>query len=168
MAYDTMAQASALLAEQLPKGIFLCVGGGTPNVMTIAWGGWAFYWGKQVFVAPVRPQRFTYDLLAKERAFTVCVPHPGQMTREVAQAGTLSGRDGDKFQAIGLATVPAREIAAPVIRGSALVLECRVLAENAFTKAGTHPSIADGIYATGDFHTLFYGEIVARYAGDAL
>lgn len=168
MSNNTMIQAAALIAEQLPRGIFLCVGGETPNVMTIAWGGLAEYWGKHVFVAPVRPQRFTYPLLAKERTFTICVPPVGQMIKEVAQAGTLSGRDGDKFKAIGLKTQPGRMVNAPVIQGSALVLECRVLAENAFSRALMDPATVNAIYPKDDFHTLFYGDIVASYSGDTL
>ncbi len=167
MPNHSLSQAAALIAEQLPRGIFLCVGGETPNVMTIAWGGLSEYWGKHIFVAPVRPQRFTYPLLSKERAFTICVPQVGQMVREVAQAGTLSGRDGDKFKAIGLKTAPGRAVSAPVIEGSALVLECRVLAENAFSRPLMDPSIADSIYPKDDFHTLFYGDIVTWYFGDA-
>ena len=157
-------KASVILAEQLPKGIFLCVGG-TENVMTIGWGGLAFYWGKNIFVAPIRPQRFTYPLLEKEMAFTLSVPAPDTMTEELAKAGTLSGRDGNKFDAIGLHTMPARMVNAPVIVGPniALTLECRVLATHDFTAAGTDRSIVRSAYAAHDFHTLFYGEILMCY-----
>ena len=158
-------KAGAILAGQLPTGIFLCVGGETENVMTIGWGGLAFYWRKNVFVAPVRPQRFTYPLLQKEMAFTLSVPAFDTMKRELTQAGTLSGRDGNKFEAIGLQTAPARTINAPVIFGPdiALTLECVVLAKNEFSVAGTDPSVVRAAYAANDFHTLFYGEIVACY-----
>ena len=158
-------KAGTLLAEQLPKGIFLCVGGETENVMTIGWGGLSFFWGKNLYVAPVRPQRFTYPLLQKEMAFTLSVPAPDTMRRELTRAGTLSGRDGNKFKAIGLQTAPGRIVHAPVITGSdiALTLECVVLSKNEFTSAGTDPSIVRAAYAANDFHTLFYGEIVACY-----
>ena len=158
-------KAAVTLAEQLPKGIFLCVGGETENVMTIGWGGLSFYWGKNVYVAPIRPQRFTYPLLQKERAFTLSVPAPGAMKQELTKAGTLSGRNGNKFDAIGLQTARARVLNAPVIIGPdiALTLECVVLANNAFSLTGTDPAIVKATYAAHDFHTLFYGEIVACY-----
>lgn len=162
----SMDKAGALVAEQLPKGVFLCVGGDTPNVMTIGWGGLAYYWRRHVFVAPVRQQRFTYPCLKKEMAFTVCIPHPGTMAQEVAQAGTLSGRDGDKFAAIGLKTGKAREVNAPVVEGCALYLECVVRAQNAFTLEQTDEAITQASYSAGDFHELFYGEIVACWAGE--
>lgn len=162
-----IGKMGALVAEQLPKGIFLCVGGDAPNVMTIGWGSLAYYWQRPVFVAPLRPQRHTYGILEREKAFTVCVPFPGAMAREIAQAGILSGRDGDKFRAIGLTTRKGRMIDAPVIEGCALYLECRVLAKNAFDRKDTDPSIVNYTYSAGDFHTLYYGEIVGAYAGES-
>ena len=158
-------KAGAILAEQLPKGIFLCVGGKCENVMTIGWGGLSFYWGKNLFIAPIRPQRFTYPLLQKEMAFTLGVPAPDTMKEELKKAGTLSGRNGNKFEAIGLQTIRAKEVDAPVITGPdiALTLECRVLAQNDFTVAGTDPSILQYTYTAYDFHTMFYGEILACY-----
>ena len=158
-------KAAVMLAEQLPKGIFLCVGGETENVMTTGWGGLSFYWGKNVYVAPIRPQRFTYPLLQKEMAFTLGVPATGTMKEEIVKAGTLSGRDGNKFKAIGLQTASARAVNAPVITGPdiALTLECVVLAKNTFSVAETDPAIVKATYAAHDFHTLFYGEIVACY-----
>lgn len=159
-------KVAALVSTQLPKGIFLCVGGEKPNVMTIGWGGLSFYWGRDVFVVPVRQQRFTYPLLQAEQAFTVCVPHSGAMKEALLQAGTLSGHDGNKFEAMGLETVPGRKVNAPVIPGCAYVLECVTRAQNDFTAPKTDDSIIDYTYKAGDFHTLFYGEIVACYAGE--
>ncbi len=159
--------AAALIAAQLSNGgAFLCVGGETPNVMTIGWGGLTYFWQRDVMLAPVRPQRFTHDILRREKAFTVCVPAQGTMQDALRQAGTLTGRDGDKFRAIGVAPLAARTVSAPVIPGCALVLECRLLSENAFTREGTEKALADRVYPAGDYHTLFFGEITACYAGD--
>lgn len=159
-------RVAALIASQLPKGVFLCVGGETPNVMTIGWGGLTYFWRRNVFIAPVREQRFTYPILSREMAFTVSVPHPGTMEEALAKAGSLSGRDGDKFAAIGLGTTPAGTVNAPIVEGCALYLECVVKAVNAFTQAETAPDITEGTYRAGDFHRLFYGEIVACYTGE--
>ena len=169
MAQSKLLQgAAALVGEQLPQGAFLCVGGETRNVMTIGWGGLAFYWNRDVFVVPVRRQRFTYPLLEKTGTFAVCVPAVGTMAEALMQAGTLTGRDGDKFDRIGLAIQPAKEIDVPIVKGCALVLECRILAKNAFTGEKTDPAIIAYTYEKGDFHTLYYGEVVACYTGDAV
>lgn len=159
-------QAAALIAEQLPKGAFLCVGGDTPNVMTVGWGGLSYFWVKNVYIAPIRPQRATYPLLAEQGRFTISVPHPGEMKEALAKAGTLSGRDGDKFAAIGLPTRKATAMDAPVVEGCALYLECIVRARAPFDGKGTDPAIVSGTYPTGDFHELFFGEIIACYAGE--
>lgn len=158
-------RAAALIMDQLPEGAFLCVDGDVPNVMTVGWGGISYFWRKDVFIAPVRRQRHTYELLQKAGAFTLCVPKPGEMRRELALAGSLSGRDGDKFAAIGLQWKKARASNTPVIPECALILECVVRARNDFTGDLTDSSIIEYTYAAGDFHTLFYGEIVARYEG---
>ncbi len=158
------AIASPLMA-QLPIGAFLSVGGETPNTMTIGWGGLTFYWGKDVFVAPVRPQRFTHDILKKEMTFTVSVPAPGAMKDALRLAGTLSGRDRDKFKAAGIEALPGREVAAPIVAGCAFYLECRVLAVTAFDAPDTDDEIKRKMYPSGDFHTLFHGEIIACYPG---
>ena len=73
----SIEQAAMRIAQALPgDGAFLCVGGKRPNTMTIGWGGLTYFWGKHVFLAPVRPQRFTHPLLEQEGEFTVCVPAP--------------------------------------------------------------------------------------------
>lgn len=162
----SMEQVAALVSQQLPKGIFLSVGGETPNVMTIGWGGLSYYWQRDVFTVPVRPQRHTYPLLKKAGAFTISVPALGTMQKELGKAGTLSGRDGDKFQAIGLSIQEGQKVAAPVVGGCAYHLECIVRAEADFTGGRTDASITEYTYQAGDYHTLFFGEIVACYAGE--
>lgn len=162
----SMEQAAALLAEQLPKGVFCCVGGETPNVMTVGWGGLTYFWRKHVFVAPVRRQRHTYPLLKEQGIYTISVPAPGTMQQALMQAGTLSGSDGDKFAAIGLQTRAAQAVDAPVVAGCALYLECRVLAETDFTALGMAEEVVSSAYPAGDFHTLFLGDIVACYRGE--
>jgi len=160
-----LADVSALFLRQLPKGIFLNVGGPAPNTMTIGWGAIGNYWGKQAVVTvPVRPQRHTFPILSREKAFVLSIPD-GDMKKELAQAGTLSGRDGDKFKAIGLTTAPAKYVDAPILPDCAWQAECRVLSAPVLLGAGatTDPDVAGAMYAANDFHTLFMAEIVALY-----
>lgn len=164
----SMDQVAALLATQLPSGVFLCAGdAASANVMTVGWGGLTYFWKRHVFVAPIRPQRHTHPLVAQGGVFTVCIPAPGTLREAVAKAGTLSGRDGDKFQAIGLAAGRARMVDAPIVPGCAVYLECAVRSQAPFTAEGTDAEITQFAYPGGDFHTLFFGEIVACYAEDA-
>ena len=154
-----------LIERQLPKGIFLNVGGTTPNTMTIGWGGYSFYWGRPVFTAVVRPQRFTHPLLVQERAFTLSIPD-GDQIEALRKAGTLSGRDGNKFKAIGLETQPGRTVDAPIVLGCPWHVACRVLATTQMTLEHTDPRIASAHYPDKDFHTFFLGKIVDCYRLD--
>ena len=158
----TLAAISKHIIEQLPRGIFLNVGGNTPNTMTIGWGALGTYWAGPVFTVPIRPQRFTYGILKKEKAFILSVPD-GDMEKELALAGTLTGRDGDKFKRIGLTTKPGRTVAAPVIIKARWQLECIVKAETDMTFERTDAAITAQMYPKRDYHTLFMGEIVACY-----
>ena len=68
---DALATTTAHLAD---GGVFLNVGGETPNTMTIGWASVGYLWKKPVFIALVRRQRYTYNLLERAGEFTVSVP----------------------------------------------------------------------------------------------
>ena len=44
------------------------------NTMTISWGSVGFMWGKPVFMALIRPQRYTNEFIEKSNSFTVSIP----------------------------------------------------------------------------------------------
>lgn len=68
-------QAMAEATERMSHGgVFLSVGGETPNTMTIGWGSIGFLLGQAVFTVVVRPSRHSYDMLIKSGEFTVSVP----------------------------------------------------------------------------------------------
>ena len=55
------------ITEVFSKGAFLTTEvKGKVNTMTIAWGSIGFMWGKPVFMAMVRPSRFTYECVLKK------------------------------------------------------------------------------------------------------
>lgn len=148
------------------KGVFLTVGGKRPNTMTISWGWQGYAWGFPQLVVMVRPQRFTHDRIVEAREFTVSVPLPGSMEKELTFAGTKSGRDVDKFKGFGLTAVPGLKVAAPVVEECALHFECVVKHSLKLEKSGMFPAVAAEVYPKDDFHTLFFGEVVACYRTD--
>ncbi|MDR1262148.1 MAG: flavin reductase family protein [Oscillospiraceae bacterium] len=158
-----IVELAPIVQQQLPKGLFLCVDGGTPNTMTIGWGGTGIFWGKPVFTVPIRPQRFTYPLIQKAQAFIISVPDEGALLQERMQAGTWSGRDGDKFKRLGLETVKGRVVDAPAIKSCKWQIECVVKAAVDLTTDNTSADVVSAMYPARDFHTLFMGEIVACY-----
>ena len=155
------------ITEKLKNGgIFLTVPGEPANTMTIAWATMGFCWNRPVFVCLVRPQRATYPLLVKSGEFTISVPTNNPLKRELAFAGTKSGRDFDKFDGHGLTAAPALAVSAPIVAECGLHLECRVMLTQDMTGDQMNQTIIDSAYPEGDFHTMFYGEIVKCYTTD--
>jgi flavin reductase (DIM6/NTAB) family NADH-FMN oxidoreductase RutF len=147
------------------EGLLLCTMGqdGRPNVMTIGWGTVGIIWGKPIFAALVRPSRLTYACLEGCKDFTVNVL-PREMAEVATFCGTVSGRTHDKFAERGLTSVPSRHVSSPLIDQSILQYECRVVHYNDVVETALAPDIISSCYKTGDFHRLYFGEILAVYA----
>lgn len=154
------------MTEILSKGAFLTTKvDDTVNTMTIAWGSIGFMWGKPVFMAMVRPSRFTYDLLKKSGEFTVSIPFK-DMSTALGICGSKSGRDTDKFAAANLTTAPGTKISTPVIAGCGLHYECKVVYKQEMVPELLATDLQDKWYGTGNYHTLFFGEILATYVDE--
>ncbi|MBP1764572.1 MAG: flavin reductase domain protein FMN-binding protein [Firmicutes bacterium] len=154
--------ASTVL-ETISKGAFLTTSsGGRSNTMTIGWGSIGVMWGLPVFTVMVRQSRFTYELIENSNAFTVSIPLHDMQT-ELALCGSKSGRDMDKFSAAKLQPQPGKKVAVPVIGGCGLHYECEILYKNLMDPAQLDASVQQNFYKAGDYHTYYYGKIVACY-----
>ncbi len=140
---------------------------GTPNVMTIGWAQLGIVWGKPIMSVFVRPSRHTYDRVDSTEDFTVNVAPTG-MEDTVRHCGTVSGRDEDKFASRGLTVVPSKQVVSPVIDECVLHYECRVAHKNDLDPATLTEDIVRSAYPEGDFHRVFFGEVVAAYGVDDL
>lgn len=135
------------LLHPYPTFLVTCAGPeGETNAITIAWL-------MPVSVQPplltlaVRRERYSYDLIAQGGEFVVNVM-PYERAREALFCGRRSGRDVDKFEALGLEAAPGREVDVPVlVEDGAAFLECRLRQE---VEAGDH--------------VLFIAEVVTAYA----
>jgi flavin reductase (DIM6/NTAB) family NADH-FMN oxidoreductase RutF len=134
-----------------------------PNAMTIGWGTIGIIWGKPIFSVLVRPSRYTYDLMEQSEDFTVNVPTE-DMRGAVNFCGTKSGRDYDKFKENGLIVLPSKTIKTPAIEQSAIHYECKIVHKNNVIKEKLDGMIISSAYKSGDFHTIYYGEILGVYA----
>ena len=160
---DAMRTATEKLAG---NGIFLNVGGEKPNTMTIGWATIGHIWNKPVFMALVRKQRHSWELIHDAKEFTVSVPTKNALKDELIFCGTKSGRDYDKFSGHGITAAPAQAVNAPIIRECGLHFECKTLLTQDMTPDEMDASLVNGTYRAGDFHTMFFGEIVACYSTD--
>ena len=156
-----------ITTERLAKGgIFLNVGGETPNTMTIGWAQIGNIWNKPIFTVLVRKQRHSYEMIKNAGEFTVSVPTKVPLAEELKFAGTKSGRDFNKFDGHGLTALPAQEVGAPIIGECGLHFECRTLLTQDMTPDRMDAELVNGTYAAGDFHTMFFGEILRCYTTD--
>ena len=160
-------EAIQLTTDRLQHGgVFLNIGGETPNTMTIGWGSVGCVWSRPVFMVLVRPQRHSYEMLKSAGEFTVSVPTRNPLKDALIFAGTKSGRDFNKFNGHGITAAPAQAVSAPIVKECGLHFECRTLLTQDMTADRMDPSIINFTYKAGDFHTMFFGEILRCYTTD--
>jgi len=80
--------------------------------------------------------------------------------------GTVSGRTHDKFAETKLSTMPSEIVDVPVIAQCGINYECRVLHKNDVSQQTIALDIKNQLYPGGDFHRIYYGEIL-RVRADA-
>lgn len=135
---------------------------GRANVMAIGWGLVGVLWRMPVFMVAVRPSRFTHEFIESSGVFTVNVPRDG-MEKAVSHCGEVSGREHDKFKECKLTLVKGRKVKAPVIKQCKIHYECRVV-HKLKVKPGLVPAgVKKRFYPKGNFHTVYFGKIVAVY-----
>ena len=157
-----------IINEKLANGgIFLnAASGGKANTMTIGWAYMGTSWRKNIFIAMVRPQRHTFGLIEGSGEFTVSIPTNDPMKKQLAFAGTESGRDHDKFEGHGLTAMPARKVNVPVVKECGLHIECKVVNKQYLSGEFMDQAVKDRSYPESDFHMLYYGEVVDCYSTD--
>jgi len=137
------------------------------NVMTIGWGLLGILWGKPFFLVAVRPSRYTFQFIEETGDFTVNVPRKG-MEETVNYCGTVSGRDHDKFKEKELTLLPSRQVSSPIIGECMIHYECRVAYKTNVVREALPSAILSACYPGGNYHTLYFGEIVAVRADEEL
>lgn len=156
-----------LLSSQLPQGAFLTVKDkDRVNTMTIGWATEGIVWGKEVLTVMVRYSRYTYELIKNADSFTVSVPEPDKMKKELAVMGSKSGRDMDKYRETGLVLSDSREVDTPVVKGCSAYYECDILYRQAMEPASIikGKGVQERYYeSNSDYHVIIYGEIKKCY-----
>ncbi|MCX5735002.1 MAG: flavin reductase family protein [candidate division NC10 bacterium] len=151
--------------QQLQVGAFLTVAAkGRTNVMTIGWALVGILWQKTVMMVAVRNSRHTFGLIEEAESFTVSVPTKDRK-KELDLCGTLSGRAVDKFKECKLATRKAQKVSSPVLDIPGYHYECRRLYKSALDPKMMDKALEE-LYPKKDYHTLYFGEIVACYQTD--
>ncbi|GFM36732.1 flavin reductase family protein [Desulfovibrio psychrotolerans] len=93
-----------------------------PNIMAAAWGGICCSKPPSVAVS-LRAATYTHGSIMERGAFTVNIT-PRAFLEQADYAGIFSGRDEDKFAALGLTPIKAEFVDAPYVNEFPVVLEC--------------------------------------------
>jgi flavin reductase (DIM6/NTAB) family NADH-FMN oxidoreductase RutF len=101
---------------------------GKPNVMTAAWGGICCSKPPCIGIS-LRKATYTYGNIMGRKAFTVSVPSETH-AKEADYFGIVSGKNVDKFAAVGLTPVKSDLVDAPYVKEAPLILECKVIGTN--------------------------------------
>ena len=102
-----------------------------------------------LLVIGIQDKNFSREMIQKSSEFVLNVCSQQQLFA-VDKSRELSGRNvEDKFVALGLETLPAKHVQAPLVAGCHANVECRVVSEFA----------VDGLF-------LFVGQALAAYVDD--
>ena len=146
------------------QGAFLTVKSGDKvNTMTIGWGSIGYEWNRPIFTVLVRKSRYTYELIENSDNFTVSIPLSRDLKNALAVCGSKSGRDIDKFKECNLSLEKSRKVDTPIIGECELYYECKIVYKQEMNSELLSKDIVESAYKTGDYHTLYYGEIVETY-----
>jgi flavin reductase (DIM6/NTAB) family NADH-FMN oxidoreductase RutF len=149
--------------SKIRKGAFLTVkAADAQNTMTIGWATFGFIWQKPIMMVAVRDSRHTFGIIEKAFDFTVTIPS-GDMSKAIAFCGTKSGRDVDKFKMCNLETAGGQHVASPIIKVAGIHYECKIVYKSAMNPAFLDTSYDQAMYPQKDYHTLYFGEILACY-----
>lgn len=97
---------------------------GNDNVLTVAWAG-TICSDPAMLSISVRKERYSHSMIKETGEFVVNLT-----TKELLKAtdycGVKSGRDEDKFEAVGLTKGEAEKVNVPIIMESPVNIECKV------------------------------------------
>ena len=116
-------KGGALLAP-LPPVMVSCKSGDAINILTVAWTGITNTIPPKTYIS-VRPTRHSYPMIRSTGEFVINLA-TADLIRAVDFCGVRSGKEIDKWQAMGLTPIPADEVDVPMIGQSPLSMECRV------------------------------------------
>lgn len=123
----------SVLLGPIPPVLVSCGTPEAPNVFTVAWAGIVNTHPPRVSIS-VRPSRHSYGLIQQSGEFVINLPTTA-LARAVDWCGVKSGRDVNKFKAMGLTALPASQVSCPLVGESPVNLECKVFQQ---IPLGTH------------------------------
>lgn len=128
------------------------------NMMTVSWGGFGVFWGKNTVTVYVRESRFTRSFMDKNDVFTLSF-YDKAYRKALNVCGTLHGNECDKVAESGLTPFFADGTAA--FEEANLVFVCRKMCHADITRDEADvKEIFDEVYPVPDYHRLYIGEVL--------
>lgn len=181
--FEKEAWKPGTLIYPLPAVLVSC--GASPeeyNMLTIAWTGTVCTNPPMCYIS-VRKERHSYDIIRRTGEFAINLTTE-DMARATDWCGVRSGRDNNKWEAIGLTPMENEYISAPIIAESPLSICCKVrqvielgshdmfladvvgiLADSRYIDKQTGKFSLDKahpiVYSHGEYYTL--GELVGHF-----
>lgn len=137
------------------------------NSMTISWGSMGIMWGRPFVQVVVRPTRYTLEFIESNPDFTICA-FPDKYRKALSLLGSRSGRDGDKIKESNLTPGRSTLVSSPSFLEANLVIECKKIYTDVFKPQGFNDASIDDNYRLGDYHRVFYGEVLTIRGDRAL
>jgi hypothetical protein len=119
-------------------------------------------WSRPFAQIVVRPQRHTRRYLDQCDSFTLC-GFPPEYRKDLQTLGAISGRDGDKLSRTVLTLKQSTTVTSPSYKEASLILECRKMYVQEFDPTCFFDKTIEAHYPQGDYHTVYYGEILAAF-----
>ena len=108
----------------VPAVLVSCGENGRDNLITVAWTGIVNSEPPILYIS-VRRSRHSHGIIRRTGVFVVNIPGE-DLVRATDFCGVRSGRDLDKFEALGLTKAPASQVDCPLVVEAPVHLECRV------------------------------------------
>lgn len=157
------AHPFAQIQKMFDKEWFLLIAGDAEhfNGMTISWGMTGTMWGKPCVMIMIRPQRYTSSFLKKTGEFTLNA-FDEKCRKGLMMCGSLSGRTmPNKLIESGFTPCAFEGVHTPAIAESNFVVGCKILYSLPFNPSTMPIAITEKWYPQGDFHTLYFAEVVS-------
>ncbi len=97
---------------------------GERNVFTASWTGTICSDPPMCYVS-IRKSRYSYNIIKETGEFVINLTN-SKLAKATDWCGVKSGRDIDKFEAMGLTAAKGSVVAAPIIEESPVNIECKV------------------------------------------
>jgi flavin reductase (DIM6/NTAB) family NADH-FMN oxidoreductase RutF len=144
------------LLEPGPVVLLTTARKGRPNVMAMSWHTMLEFEPPLVGCV-VSNRNYSFATLRATKECVIAIP-TAELAPKVVRCGNESGRDADKFEAIGLTPAPASHVGAPLVAECFANLECKVVDTrvvnryNLFVLEVVHAWVAPGMAGRRTLH----------------